>query len=30
MEYQKIKNLLNNTPNQPPKFKTKDCVGINN
>ena len=23
MEYQKIRNLLDNTPNQPSKFKTK-------
>ena len=21
-------NLLDNTPNQPPKFKTKNCVDI--
>ena len=29
MEYQKIINLLNNTPNQPSKFKTKNWVEIN-
>ena len=29
MEYQKIINLLNNTPNQPTKFRTKNCVEIN-
>ena len=29
MEYQKIINLLDNTPNQPTKFKTKDWVEIN-
>ena len=29
MEYQKIINLLNNTPDQPPKFKTKNWVEIN-
>ena len=29
MEYQKIINLLDNTPNQPSKFKTKDWVEIN-
>ena len=28
MEYQKIINLLNNTPNQPSTFKTKDWVEI--
>ena len=28
MEYQKI-NLLDNTPNQPSKFKTKNWVEIN-
>ena len=26
MEYQKIINLLDNTPNQPSKLKTKNCV----
>ena len=26
MEYQKIRNLLNNTPNHPPKFRKK--VGL--
>ena len=29
MEYQKIINLLNNTPNQTTEFRTKDCVEIN-
>ena len=29
MEYQKIINLLENTPNQPTKFSTKDWVEIN-
>ena len=29
MEYQKIINLLENTPNQPTKFKTKYWVEIN-
>ena len=29
MEYQKIKNLLDNTPTQSPKFKTKIWVEIN-
>ena len=29
MEYQKIINLLDNTPNQPPKFKTKIWDEIN-
>ena len=29
MEYQKIINLLDNIPNQPPKFKTKNWVEIN-
>ena len=29
MEYQKIKNLLDNTPNQPSKFGTKNRVKIN-
>ena len=28
MKYQKIINLLVNTPNQPPKFKTKNLVEI--
>ena len=27
-QYQKIINLLDNTPNQPTKFRTKNCVGI--
>ena len=30
MEYQKIMNLLENTPNQPAKFRTKNWVKINN
>ena len=30
MEYQKIINLLDNTPNQPNKFRTKNWVEINN
>ena len=29
MEYQKLINLLDNTPNQPTKFKTKNWVEIN-
>ena len=29
MEYQKIINLLDNTPNQPSKFREKNCVEIN-
>ena len=29
MEYQKIKNSLDNTPNQPSKFRTKNWVEIN-
>ena len=29
MEYQKTKNLLGNTPNQPTKFRTKNWVEIN-
>ena len=29
MEYQKIANLLDNTPNQPSKFRTKNWVEIN-
>ena len=29
MKYQKIINLLGNTPNQPPKFRTKNRVEIN-
>ena len=28
MEYQKIINLLDNTPNQPTKFRTKHWVEI--
>ena len=30
MEYQKIINLLENTPNQPTKFSRKHWVEINN
>ena len=30
MEYQKMENLLYNTPNQPTKFRTKNQVSINN
>ena len=29
MEYQKIINLLDNTPNQSPRFKTKKWVEMN-
>ena len=29
MEYQKTINLLDNTPNQPSKFRTKNWVEIN-
>ena len=29
MEYQRIKNLLDNLPNQPCKFRTKSWVEIN-
>ena len=29
MEYQKIINLLDNTPNQPTKFRTKNWVEVN-
>ena len=29
MEYQKIINLLDNAPNQPFKFRTKNWVEIN-
>ena len=29
MEYQKIINLLDNAPNQPSKFKTKNWVKTN-
>ena len=29
MEYQNIINLLNNTPNEPTKFRTKNRVEIN-
>ena len=30
MEYQNIINLLDNTPNQPSKFKTKNWVEMEN
>ena len=29
MEYQKITNLLDNTSNQPSKFRTKNWVKVN-
>ena len=29
MEYKKIMNLLDNTPNQPTKFRTKNRIEIN-
>ena len=29
MKYQKIINLLDNTPNQPSKFRTKNWFEIN-
>ena len=29
MQYQKIINLLDNTPNQPTKFRTRNRVEIN-
>ena len=29
MEYQKLMNLFENTPNQPSKFRTKNWVKIN-
>ena len=29
MEYQKVINLFNNTPNQPSKFRTRNCVETN-
>ena len=29
MEYQKITTLLDNTSSQPSKFRTKNCVEIN-
>ena len=28
MEYQKIKNLLDNVPNQPTKFKARYCIEV--
>ena len=30
MEYQKIENLIDNTSNQPCKFRTKNWIEINN
>ena len=30
MEYQEVMNLLENTPNQPSKFRTKNWVEVNN
>ena len=30
MEYDKVINLSDNTPNQPSKFNTKNWVEINN
>ena len=30
MKYQKPIYFLDNTPNQPSKFRTKNCVEINN
>ena len=29
MEHQKVINLLDKTPNQPTKFRIKNCVEIN-
>ena len=29
MEYQKISNMLNDASNQPPKFRTRNWVEIN-
>ena len=29
MEYQKILSLLNDTTNQPPKFRTRNWIEIN-
>ena len=29
MEYKKIANLIDDTPNQPSKFRTKNLVEIN-
>ena len=29
MEHQKIINFIGNTSNQPSKFRTKNCVEIN-
>ena len=30
MDYQKIINLLDNTPNQPTRFRTTNLIEINN
>ena len=30
MEYQKIINLLDNTPNQPSRFRTRNWAEVNN
>ena len=29
MEYQKLRNLLDDTTNQPPKYRTRNWVEIN-
>ena len=29
MDYQKIATLIDDVPNQSSKFRTKNCVGIN-
>ena len=29
MEYQKITNLLENTPNEPSRFRTRNWIEIN-
>ena len=29
MEYKKITNLLDDTTNQPSKFRTRNCVEVN-
>ena len=30
MEYQKVRNLLDDKTNQPSKFRTRNCIEINN
>ena len=30
LEYQKIRNLLENTPNKLSKFRAKNCIEMNN